>query len=244
MNNDPVHTFLMETTRICTEAQFVIDSLPNAELAAVERSAHQLGAVRQILAVLEDDSFTDARLWRDIRKDSLETFRQIFDYLERNNLLDMLNPVHSACLYLVFHRRIQQSLDRTREAWNHHRLRTEHDKTPVAIYELSREAALIRGYWTGDPGDTVDAVDPMYGYDGEAPALPTDVTSGEPLQRSEQPLGTTAERDGGILVNADEELDAAKELLGDFDCERDDGNWGIEVYCEAVVRMTAVLSSL
>jgi hypothetical protein len=182
------------------------------------------------------------RLWRDIRKDSLETFPQIFDYLEKNTLLDMENPVHSACLFLVFHRRIQASLDRTREAWNHHRLRTMRDKTPVAIYELSREAAINRGYWTGDPGDDLASVaaDPLYGYDGEAP-VPISSHGEDPLEQSEQPVGTAAERDGGILVNGDEELAAARELLGDFDCDEDDGNWGIEVYCEAVLRMLSNL---
>ncbi|KAJ7855084.1 hypothetical protein B0H13DRAFT_2237907 [Mycena leptocephala] len=185
----------MEAHRICVEAQFVIDSLPNADLPAVERSAHQLGAVRQIFSVLEDHSMTE-RLWRDVRKDSLETFRQIFDYLEKNELLDMENPVHSACLYLVFHRRIQASLD------------------------PQREAAITRGYWTGDPGDAVSTVDPLYGYDGEAPTPPFDVTANEPLHRMEQPAGAAAERESGILVNGDEEPDAAQELLGDFDCNR------------------------
>ncbi|KAJ7907768.1 hypothetical protein B0H13DRAFT_2233399 [Mycena leptocephala] len=195
----------MEAHRICVEAQFVIDSLPNADLPAVERSAHQLGAMRHNVRI--------ERLWRDVRKDSFETFQQIFDYLEKNELLDMENPVHSACLYLVFHRRIQASLDHTRNAGNHHRLRTEHDKTP-------REAAITRGYWTGDPGDAVSTVDPLYGYDGEAPAPPSDVTANEPLHRMEQPAGAAAERESGILVNGDEELDAAQELLGDFDCNR------------------------
>ncbi|KAJ7865063.1 hypothetical protein B0H13DRAFT_1898816 [Mycena leptocephala] len=41
-NNDPVHTFLMESHNICVQAQFIVDSLPNAELPAVERSTHQL----------------------------------------------------------------------------------------------------------------------------------------------------------------------------------------------------------
>ena len=56
------------------------------------------------------------RLWRDVRKDSLEFFRQIFIYLEELELLDMGNDVHRICLFLVFHRRIQDSLDRTRNA--------------------------------------------------------------------------------------------------------------------------------
>ncbi|KAK7012462.1 hypothetical protein R3P38DRAFT_2550252 [Favolaschia claudopus] len=178
------------------------------------------------------------RLWRDVRKDALETFRQIFDYLEKNDLLDMENPVHSACLFLVFQRRIQAALDRARDAWNHHHMRTQHDKTPIAIYELSRTAAITRGYWTGDPGDDMDAAsDPLYGFDGDAPLPPSGLP--EPLERINQPTGTAEERESGILVNGDEDLAAAAELLGDFDCDRDDGNWGIEVYCEAVVRMTS-----
>lgn len=59
MNSDPVHTFLMESHNICVEAQFVVDSLPNAELPAVERSTHQLSAIRQIVAIIDDDNITE-----------------------------------------------------------------------------------------------------------------------------------------------------------------------------------------
>ncbi|KAK7015753.1 Integrase catalytic domain-containing protein [Favolaschia claudopus] len=177
---------------------------------------------------------------RSRHNDALETFRQIFDYLEKNDLLDMENPIHSTCLFLVFQRRIQAALDRARDAWNHHRMRTQHDKTPIAIYELSRTAAITRGYWTGDPGDDLNiASDPLYGFDGDATLPPANPD--EPVERTEQPTGTEAERAGGILVNGDEDLTAAAELLGDFDCDRDDGNWGIEVYCEAVIIMTSKL---
>ncbi|KAJ7932215.1 hypothetical protein B0H13DRAFT_2227817 [Mycena leptocephala] len=203
----------MEAHHISVQAQFIVDSLPNADNPAVERSTHQLGAV-----------------WRVVL--CFETFRQIFDYLEQNELLDMENPIHSTCLFLVFQRRIQAALDRARDAWNHHRMRTQHDKTPIAIYELSRTAAITGGYWTGDPGDDVNTVasDPLYGYDSEAPLPPTAMSDNEPWN-------------GGILVNGDEDLLAAKELLGDFDCDRDDGNWGIEVYCEAVIRMISQLNN-
>lgn len=77
MNNDPVHTFLMEAHNICVEAQFVVDSLPNAELPAVERSTHQLGAVRQIVSVLEDDSVTEA-----VRQELLDFIQELLTPLE------------------------------------------------------------------------------------------------------------------------------------------------------------------
>ncbi|KAJ6612180.1 hypothetical protein B0H10DRAFT_2053277 [Mycena sp. CBHHK59/15] len=184
------------------------------------------------------------RLWRDIRKDTLEFFRQIFLYLAANDLLDMKNEVHRSCLYLVYQPRIQASLDRTRDAWNHHKIRTERNKTPVAIYELSREYALARGYWTGDPGDDVEVVanDPLYGYDGEAPLPPPGESADNPdgLMGGE-PVGVEAEREAGISLNDDDELAAIKELMPDFDFEEDDGNWGIEVYCRAVVYLSTLM---
>ncbi|KAJ3831458.1 hypothetical protein F5878DRAFT_549547, partial [Lentinula raphanica] len=51
------------------------------------------------------------RLWRDVQKDSLESFRKIFKYLEDNGLLDMTNNIQRLCLYVVFQPRIQQSLN-------------------------------------------------------------------------------------------------------------------------------------
>ncbi|KAJ7315765.1 hypothetical protein DFH08DRAFT_790196 [Mycena albidolilacea] len=62
------------------------------------------------------------RLWRDVRKDTLETYRQIFIYLTDHDLLDMKNSIHCACLFLVYQPRIQASLDRTRDGWNHHKI--------------------------------------------------------------------------------------------------------------------------
>ncbi len=114
---------------------------------------------------------------------------QIFMYLERAGLLDMDVEVHRVCLFLVFHSRIQAALDRTRDAWNHHKLRTERNRTPVALYELSRETAINRGYWTGDPGDPVDEVsaDPAYGVDQRAPAPPVAEMNEEPTQAGAEP---------------------------------------------------------
>lgn len=52
----PIHNFLMEAHNIAIEAQFIVDSLPNADLAAVERITHQLDAVREIVNSINDPS--------------------------------------------------------------------------------------------------------------------------------------------------------------------------------------------
>ncbi|KAJ7917282.1 hypothetical protein B0H13DRAFT_1870462 [Mycena leptocephala] len=56
--HDPVHNFLMEAHRITNEAQFIIDSLHNVELPAVEQS-YQLEAICQILCTIGDAQPTD-----------------------------------------------------------------------------------------------------------------------------------------------------------------------------------------
>ncbi|KAJ7836257.1 hypothetical protein B0H14DRAFT_3460818 [Mycena olivaceomarginata] len=75
--NDPVNTFLMEAHNICVQAQFVVDSLPNSDLPAVERSTHQLGAVSQIVAEIDDPAFTE-----DVREELIATLNGLLGPLE------------------------------------------------------------------------------------------------------------------------------------------------------------------
>ncbi|KAJ7590176.1 hypothetical protein C8J56DRAFT_888353 [Mycena floridula] len=165
-------------------------------------------------------------LWPDVRKDTLENFCQIFKYLEDNDLLDMEDTIHCLCLDLVFQPCIQASLDRTRDAWNHHRIRTAGNQTPLAMYELSRETAIHRGYWTGDPGDDVDIVhdDPHYRLEGD-------------LDADGVPVPPEMEDDGGIYLNDDDDIASAQAAMEDFDFEEDDQNWGIDVFCRAVLKL-------
>ncbi|RDX40695.1 hypothetical protein OH76DRAFT_1450524 [Lentinus brumalis] len=242
---DPLTQFFIEAHRIVTEANFVVTSLPNAEIAAVERSVHQLEAIREILLHIDQDdphsppediehllSYLDDLL---LPLEHLEVFRQVFMYLEECELLDMSVKAQRVCLFLVFQPRVQASLNRTTDAWNHHKIRTERNRTPVALFELSREIAIQRGYWTGDPGDSAaDAGDPLYGVDGQAPAPPAPEVHGEPGHVGAQPRDEEGERGAGITTNTDSELEEGRRILAGFDFERDDGNWGIDVYCEAV----------
>lgn len=152
----------------------------------------------------------------------------------------MENSIHRSCLYLVYQPRIQQSLDRTIQAWNNHRIRTAQNKSPTAIYELSKTKAIRLGYWTLDPGDPISqAAEELYGFDPQA-AQPSDDNPDD-----NRPSGCNAqsERDAGLLVNDDEELDKMKELLNGVELDRDDGNWGIDVFEEAVTIVELLLDT-
>ncbi|KAK0218599.1 hypothetical protein EDD85DRAFT_924154 [Armillaria nabsnona] len=158
------------------------------------------------------------RAYFSTHNDSLKTFRKIFTYLEEQNLLDMENSA---------------SLNHTCDTWNHHQLCTEHYKTPIVIYELSWETAIRQGYWTGNPGDNADQVhsNPHYGIDRDI----EDDYSYAPPETQEDPADTE--------VNCEEDINMAREMMGNFDFERDDMNWGIEVYCKAVSILMAILAS-
>jgi hypothetical protein len=172
-------------------------------------------------------------------------FRETFKHLEKIGLLDMELSIHRLCLFLVYQPRIQRSLDETVTSWNFHKIRTAGNKTPAAIYQLSREKAINRGYWTGDPGDDVQiASDPSYGHDPQVPLPPLDELAGDPTHVDEgEFLDTEAEREAGLFVNGDDEIEEAREILQNFDFTQDNGNWGIDVYCQAVMLVTAYFAS-
>jgi len=168
-------------------------------------------------------------------------FRQIFFHLEEIGLLDMESTIHRVCLYLIFQPRIQKSLNETVLSWNCHKVRTAGNRTPIAMYELSRRHAINRGYWTGDPGDDLEtASDPSYGHDPTVPMPPMDELSIDPTAAIDEEYTNIAEeREGGVFVNGDDEIEEARDILRDWDLTAEDGNWGIDMYCQAVLAVSS-----
>ncbi|KAJ7592085.1 hypothetical protein C8J56DRAFT_781303 [Mycena floridula] len=182
--------------------------------------------------------------WRDVRKDTLEFFRQIFKHLEELDLFDLENDVHHICLYIIFQPQIQASLQRTISSWNLHRMRTEHYKTLISIYELSREKAIVRGHWSGDPGDDIATASHVdYGRESEnEPMPPLDELQDDPVCpiRADY-TSVDEERNDGVFLNDDDEIATGRRLLEGLDLIAEDQNWGINLYCEAVLLMESCL---
>ncbi|PPR04900.1 hypothetical protein CVT24_007175, partial [Panaeolus cyanescens] len=184
------------------------------------------------------------RLWRDVRKDTLEFFRQLFLYLEAQGLLDPDSKIHLIALYIIYQPRIQQSLDRTISSWNNHAIRTEGNQSPTAIYELSKEHAINCGYWnTKSMGDSI--IDDFYGVDDEAIRTHTEQEDGEDPQapRSDNFQDLKEEQDAGIVVMDDEEINEGRKILSSLNVAEEDGAWGTRLYCEAVLILTSYYTS-
>ncbi|TRY85628.1 hypothetical protein DNTS_008764 [Danionella cerebrum] len=97
------------------------------------------------------------RLWRDVFLHVLQSFYSTFYSLEDSELLIPGNDVHNVSLSLVFLPEIQSRLQHFKEAWNHHALRTEHNKTPTQIWT---EGMLSRGQTKSTAMNNVFGDDP------------------------------------------------------------------------------------
>ncbi|KAJ7795762.1 hypothetical protein B0H14DRAFT_2311466, partial [Mycena olivaceomarginata] len=128
------------------------------------------------------------------------------------------------------------SLDETLTSWNLHKIHTAKNKSPQAIYELSQEKAINRGYWTGNPNNDFGTVShPSYGKDASEPLPPLDeLIDDHEAPDYMEPVDVAAERDSEIFLNHNHEVEEMKAAFGNFDYPADDGNWGINTYCRVV----------
>ncbi|KJA13050.1 hypothetical protein HYPSUDRAFT_209869 [Hypholoma sublateritium FD-334 SS-4] len=113
----------------------------------------------------------------------------------------MESEVQRVCLFLTYHKRIQHSLDETVASWNLHKVRTAGNKTPLALYQLSREKAINQGYWTGDPGDDVTDISENYGEDPNEAYSPADELAEDPNAADNRDFENDVEmeREAGIF---------------------------------------------
>ena len=94
------------------------------------------------------------RLWWDYNTKVVWRFRYIFQKLENQGFLasrrndSKMREVDHCCLHRVFLARIQRVADNFIASWDYHPLRTEHNKTPLRLWN--------EGWNDSSPPDLVD----------------------------------------------------------------------------------------
>ena len=106
------------------------------------------------------------RLWRDMHHCVTKLYYQMFYYLEQTSLLDPLNEQHLYALHYIFVPRINKALSEFMDAWNHHTIRTQHNKSP---YQLFTAGLLLLQHSGLTAMDFFSPVDESYGIDEEGP---------------------------------------------------------------------------
>ena len=71
------------------------------------------------------------RLWRDLRRAVVRPFANLFYYLEQCDLLDHLSEIDLYALHCVYCSRINDVLAEFVTQYNHHPMRTAHNRSPI-----------------------------------------------------------------------------------------------------------------
>ena len=74
------------------------------------------------------------RLWREVNRIVCRPYRNLFYYLEGEDLLDPLDDMHLYCLHTVFLPRINHSLQEFVQQMNNHPVRTERNMSPQQMF--------------------------------------------------------------------------------------------------------------
>lgn len=74
------------------------------------------------------------RLWRDVYGGVLDLFYTIFTKLENDGLLNPDDEVHLYALQRCFLPHVQKHLQYFLDGWNHHKLRTEGNQSPIQLW--------------------------------------------------------------------------------------------------------------
>lgn len=74
------------------------------------------------------------RLWRDLRRIVIRMYRNLFYYLETQQLLNPDDDLHIFCLQRIYIPKINKSLSEFKEQFNHHPLRTAGNKSPYQLF--------------------------------------------------------------------------------------------------------------
>ena len=168
------------------------------------------------------------RLWKDVVCYVVDHYKELFYWMEDDEIVDPNSEVHLLALQIVFLPRINKSLTDFRAHWNNHSLRTEGSLSPTQLW--------IQGIYANMEGDTV--------------ADMTDQASFNPGE-----YGVDLEAFDDILTNnnviiprcpfvlSNEEQDAIRNV----DCFLPEDNFGIDTYNNVVTllqNMTTVQNYL
>ena len=74
------------------------------------------------------------RLWRDLFTACVSTFYYLFYQYESDGILNPDDHRDLYALHLVFLSKIQRQLDMFKSGWANHRLRTEHNRSPIFLW--------------------------------------------------------------------------------------------------------------
>ena len=103
-------------------------------------------------------------LWRDVHQSVTLLYYRLFYYFEQHDLLDPLCEPNLYAPHYVLVPRINRSFEQFLNAWNHHQIRTAHQKSS---HQLFTAGLLLLEHSGLTALDFFNEVDHSYGIDEE-----------------------------------------------------------------------------
>lgn len=102
------------------------------------------------------------RLWRDVFSSCLAPLYYTFYSMEEEGLLDPIDEIDLYCLHYVFMPRLHHQLESFRKAYCRHKLRTEHNHTPLQLWTqgimATRDMTALGGVYGLDDLNEVQCI--------------------------------------------------------------------------------------
>lgn len=99
------------------------------------------------------------RFWRDVTRTVLNYYHILFSFLANNWNCDFDNVHHLYIIHYLFLPCIDEDLQRFREMWNNHKLRTEQSKSPNQLWYMHRELTAFAPALVDEAGYGIDGGD-------------------------------------------------------------------------------------
>lgn len=138
----------------------------------------------------------------------------LFYFLEQHGLLDPLNQEHLFALHYIYIPRINKSLKRFQDGWNHHGIRTAGHLSPQQHFARGALQLRLSGL------TALDFFEPVEEWYGRSPE--------DPMPHVEVDSVTIPEVRFALQSNELERLSAMINPL------QESNNYGIELYCSVV----------
>ena len=152
------------------------------------------------------------RLWREVNRVVTSHYSAIFRHMEHYGILDSTSELDMFVLHYVFLPRIANSLEEFTVQWNYHGIRTVGHTSPLALWSYGMVSLNANDDMVGDLHS--------YGIDYE---VPCEDSSDDAIVVPENQFHLTDEEKA--------------ELFSDIDPLTDDGDSGINHFCDARSRV-------
>jgi hypothetical protein len=164
------------------------------------------------------------RLWRDVTRAVSIKYKNYFEQMERDGAIDIHDLISKFVLQFLFLPRMNHDLMQFVNAWNHHRLSTEGNKSPLQLWKLHEskipEDAIdnIYDYGKYDENDDVASDDEDDDYTNNQVEVPNynpfnDDDLFEVFKNNIEPFSSDDKLDESLYEYFDQVVVYCKELL-------------------------------